>query len=302
MKQFNNKSLVIVLVVLAGIFLIAKVYRTPKRESNLKDAIVSVDTSKVTEISIVDASDKKGEIKLDRDENRWVVHNENKTAPVHMQAVKSLMESIATLSAQKLVTRKKEKWDEYGVSDSTATHLVVFEQGKTVADWWVGKNAGGITYIRVAEEDEVYGIDGMLKTVISKDYNEWRDKTFLAIDKNSVISIAFSYLGDSSFVLEKKNNSWKTGAEEVDSTKVENYLNTISSKSLSSFADNFEASGRQPDAYIHIKNNDNSSVTINGWRRENDWVLTSSYQKGVYFSSEGSSIDKDLFAGRNNFR
>lgn len=297
MKQFNNKVLIIVLALLAGIFILSKVFRSPKRESNLSNAFASIDTSRVTEIRITKPHQT---FKLVRSNYRWSVHQENKTASAQQSHIKSLLGSIVNVTAQKLVTRNQEKWNDYNVSDSTGMQVVILENGNTSAHWIVGKQ-GSSSYMRESGEDNVYAVAGSIHEDLSREYNDWRDKTFIRINKDNVSSISFHYPADSSFTLEKKESGWMAGAEKADSASVDRYLNRFASKNLSSFEDDFTPAGRAADVSIEFKNKDHTSFTVQAWKQDSVWILTSSYQEGVFFSSVASSIAEDLFVGRNEF-
>lgn len=296
MKQLNNRILIVVLAVLAGIFIVSKVFRSPKRESNLSNAFVSIDTSRVMEIRITKPDES---LKLVRNDHGWTVQNDNKSFSVHHPYVKNLLGTISNMSAQKLVARNPEKWNDYGVGDSTGIQVVILEKETPSAHWFVGKQ-GSSVYMRTSEDEKVYAVTTSIHSNVSRAFNEWRDKTFLKVNKDNVSSIQFKYPSDSSFTLEKKENGWMIGTVKADSASVEKYLNRLSSKNLSSFADDFTAS-RAADVSVEIKNKDNTSSSVQAWYQDSVWVLTSSRQEGVFFSSEGSSITDDLFAGKGDF-
>lgn len=301
MKQFNNKILIIILLVLTGMFVVSKLIRSPRRESNLSDALTSVDTAKVSEVRIQRAASANGKaIKLVRSGNNWTVQSENKTANADAATVKNLLEAVRNVKAERLMTKETEKWSNYEVTDSAGTHLVV-TAGEPLADWWIGKRSGGFTYVREDEEDEVYAVNESLLSSVDRDFNEWRDKSFLSLLIDNVTDITFTYPADSGFVLTKKDNAWMLGNEKADSASVQSYLNKFSRKKLTSFADDVDLSGKASDIIISFKNGNVTLSTVQAWKREDDWVLTSSQYEGVFFSSKGSSIEEELFVGRNDF-
>jgi hypothetical protein len=212
------------------------------------------------------------------------------------------------MQAQRMTSRKKEKWNDFNVGDNS-THVSVYQDGNKVADFHVGKlgftqsNNGGFggayTYVRLSDEDEVYTVEGFLESTFNNSFNDWRDKTFLKLDKTQITKISFRYPGDSSFVLEKRDSVWFAGNDKVNQVKAESLLNQFISKYLTEFVDGFIPAS-QPTATIQVEGQSGNLVTIEGWKRDDtEWTLTSSIQKGVYFSNKGSTMVNDLFIGRN---
>lgn len=318
MKKLNNKILLIVLGVLIGIFVLVRLFRAPALESNLKKELTLVDTSKVTLIKLWPEATNGSEIQFVRSGNKWSIKKDNKEYNLEQGAASSLMSYLVKMVPQKMVTRKKEKWTDYQVGDS-ATHVQLFAGKDNVADIRIGKIGfdqaqlqqmqqqqqfgrggfnGGYTYVRLEGEDEVYTVDGFLSSSFNRELNDWRDKSLLRIKKDNVTKIAFNY-PDSGFVADKREKKWWIGDQMADSTKFKTYLNQLEYKNASSFADDFNPN-RQPDISLNIDGAAGPLATLQAWKRETDWVVTSTHQPGVYFSTEGSGIYNTVFERRKN--
>jgi hypothetical protein len=299
MKQLNNKLLVGILVVFAAIFIFIKVFRAPGRESNMSNVFPAIDTAAITRITIFPVLENKQEIKLSRENGSWKAAKESITATASVYTVKELLQSISSIQVQQLVTKKRESWSNYGVSDSTGTHLQLYKGDEQVADWWIGQGAdGNSSFIRAAGEDKVYATERSLGHTINRPFNDWRDKTFLRIKSDQLNTVEFQYPADSSFTLIKKEKKWMIGSDPADSAAVEAFLAKQAFQNMANFIDNFSPDSREADMVIRFKKDNILYASVSAWKRENDWVLTSSYQKGVYFSSEGSTIINDLFPGK----
>jgi hypothetical protein len=161
-------------------------------------------------------------------------------------------------------------------------------------------NAGGIfTYVRLANENEVYSVEGFLESTFNKSYNDWRDKAFLRLKKEMITSIQFYYPADSSFMLTKKEKGWWIGSERADSLKVNNYISQLELKNATTFADNY-LPGKAAEVTIQLKGESGLLASIEGWKRANDWALKSSWQPTIYFSSDQTGIVKSLFESKKN--
>lgn len=316
MKKLNNKTLIIILVVLVGIFALVRIFRTPTQRSNMRKELVSLDTATVTQIKLTPKSES-AELTFTREGKNWTLKKGDKTYNVEQSSVTSILGQLVKLTPQKMVSRKKEKWSDYQVGDSS-TRVQVFAGSDAVADLKIGRIGfnqnpaqmqqqqyggggfgGGFTYVRVADEDEVYTVDGFLESSFNRQLNDFRNKTLIRINKDYLTKISFNY-PDSGFVAENRDKKWWIGTVAADSNKMKAYLNQLGFKNATSFADDFVAN-RQPDLSLVVEGTTGTLATLQAWKRENDWVFASSQQANVYFSSEGSGLFQTLFERKKNF-
>jgi len=306
MKKLSNKILLTGLVVLVGIFAASRFFRSPGLESNLRKNLLTLDTAKIDEIKILPSKERTEELRLVREGNLWKVIKGTRQEPASKSSVKNLLSSL-NMEAQQMVSRKKEKWEEFNVGNNS-THVTVFNEGNKLADFHVGKlgftqsSGGGFggsyTYVRLSDEDQVYSVDGFLEPTFNSTFNDWRDKTLSKLNKEDVIKLSFNYPADSGFVVEKRDSVWYTAADKVDPSKIENLLNLLAAKYASEFAEDFTPTSL-PTATLQIDGKVGNLLRIEAWKKdEAEWILSSSHQKGIYFSVKGSSATKDVFVGR----
>ena len=299
MKKSNNTILLVALIVLLGGYVLSRVFRSPSLESNLNEHLLTLDTSMISAIHINPAS-AKGEIKLVRSGRNWEAQFNQSTSKVDIAQVKNALRSIREIHPERLVTRKKEKCQDYNV-DTTGTNVKVYIGQNDPTEFWVGKASGGGTTVRLEGEDNVYEVKESLESSFNKPFSGWRDKTFLRVNPDAISKVIFEYPADSSFVLEKTGTKWIIGNSAADSTKVRTYLNRFRSQNLSEFADNFK-SENLPVWVVTLYNNSTKTIELKGWNTEdNRWVVTSSIQPGVYFESDNTSLMDQLFAGKKRF-
>jgi hypothetical protein len=308
MKKLNNKILIGVLVGLAVVFALSRIFRSSRLQSNLKTELLQVDTASVDKVLVFAVAEKGKELELAREGSKWTVKKDNRTANTEQGSVNGALATFVKLKPLRLVTKKKEKWNEYSVTDSS-TRVKVFKGTELAADLFVGRigynqssdgqfNAGGIfTYVRLAGENEVYAVEGFLESTFNRSFNDWRDKSFLRLKKDMITEIQFSYPADSSFTLTKKDNRWWIGTELADSTKVNQFISQWEYKNANAFADEFVAT-MKADVAVQVKGASGTLATIEGWKRPADWVLKSSWQPTIYFSSENSGLVKTLFEAK----
>jgi hypothetical protein len=296
MKQHTNQILFVVLLLLLSAFVLTKVFRTPALESNLDTDLFRVDTGKVAAIKLQPPGDEK-ELTLERKDSGWILQQHEKTATAERYAVKNLLLALNTLMPERIISRKQEKWDDYNVGDSTALHVITYdEKADELSHLLIGKESGGSSYVRAADQDEVYAVEGGLQSRFSKGFNEWRDKTFLRTEKARLSKITFRYPADTGFVLLKNGRNWMINEEKADSIKVQNLLDKIQFKELSNFADSFAPAG-EADVTMIMEGSSGPRTVVRGWKAPGrQWILNSSLQETAYFSD--STFAQRLFVGK----
>jgi|SRR5688572_5820065 hypothetical protein len=300
MKRSNNKILFIVLIVLVGGFVLTRVFRAPSLERNIDETLLTLDTSKVRGIHISPAIQTQKEIRLIRSGNDWQLQQDKRNARAEMRQVKTALGSLAAIKADRVLTRKKEKWASYNV-DTAGTRVKIVLGQNDLKEFWVGKMNGGGSSIRLEDENDVYETRAPLEGNFNKNFNEWRDKTFLKVQPENISKITFQYPGDSSFVLIQSANKWQIDNVKADSSNVQTYLNRFRSRFLQDFDDDFTPS-EEASYTVTLDIRSTAPVAIKAWQVQKDrWVLNSSQQQDVYFSSADPSVIRDLFVGKSSF-
>ena len=297
MKKFSNKILVVVFLVLVALFVGSKVLLAPARESNLDADALAVDTASLASIIFYNHKDS-GDVMLEKNNGSWTVSRNGKHFRARESTVSSFVSALAGLHPQRIASRKKEKWDDYQVGDTSAIKVSLQDQnGDDATTFFFGKETGGHTFVRTADGDEVFVVEGYLRQKADKGFNEWRDPALLRLNKDLITKITFEYPADSGFVVEK-NPSWKIGGTKADSTAVENYLRQLRSKDHREYADTFTP-GRNPDVTVTFTG-DKEETVIKGWNTAfYEWVINSSHQPDVYFLDKTMALPGSLFIGKN---
>lgn len=306
MKKLSNKTLLIALVVLVGIFGASRLFRSPARESNLRRDLISTDTAAITELRILPGKDRSEEIKITREGNGWKVSKGNRVAGGDRNYIKSALTALYRMQAQRQASRKKEKWEEFNVGEKS-THVSGYAGERKVVDVHIGKlgfaqgGSGGFggsyTYVRLSDEDEVYTVQGFLESSFNNAFNDWRNKTLSKVNKDDIVKISFRYPADSGFVVEKRDSIWYAASEKANPAKVDALANQLSAKYLTEFADDI-AAAQPADVTIIVDGKAGTLAIIEAWKKGDEWIFSGSAQKGVYFSSKGSTVVKDILIGQ----
>lgn len=301
MTTLTNRTLTILLVALIVVYLGARIIRVPKRESTLDMALVNIDTSAVRQVKLYPVSGGWQEVLLSRAAGGWKVERDGLSVEADSNAVKELIGSFMGMKASRVVTEQKAKWDDYKVGDTSGTRIVVLGEGAvSLGEWWVGEApaqgggmyGGGQSYVRLNNDDKVYAADGSLHSQYNKPFNDWRNKAFLRIDKNSLTGVTAS--GAESWSLKRDSTAWLLDGAKADSAAAERYLRRFASMNLSEFADGFRPAGGA-DALLTLSGTAGELASIQAWKvTDSTWTVQSSQRPQVYFNVDSKKFGEEL--------
>lgn len=318
-KKMNNTWLVIILAVLAVILVLTKLIKEPREQSTLKTDLIAIDTSKVSKILMNKGVNKDNTIEFDRKGDTWTVSQGAITSKEEKGSANGIIESLVTVKPQRLVATSKSKWNDYELTDSTATEITFMNNdNKTMGSIMIGKftynqpsnsyaaygrgGYSGTSYVRIPGENNVYAVEGFLSMMLRRNFNSWRDKTFTTADRKDITKVTFSYPADSSFVLSYKDSTWYAADNRADSLKTSEYLGRLSSSQGATFKDQYTPD--QPPVYsLKIEGNNMQPINIacypgNG---ADEYIMHSSQNPDIYFESGKTGLFDQLLKTERYF-
>ena len=314
-KKNNTRTLLIILVVLIGFFALLQV-RNRKSESTLRPDLIHVDTAKVTTILLYPRAENGAELKITKAKNGWRIQKGEKDAPVEAGSVKNILTEVLRIRPKRLVAVSDTAWDNYSVTDSTATRIIVQEGRKKTLDLYVGRfnvnqssqmyggyqgRVIGSSYIRPAGEKKVYEVDGFLALSFNQNFDAWRDHMFLRTTRGNLRKFNFTYPSDSGFVVENADSLWKVDGIPADSAGIQDYLSDWPFRRYSDFADDFEPPAN-PDYQITAEGNDMDPVVLKAYiHPKYRFVIHSSMNPETWFADRDSTIFKTFFVPKAKF-
>ncbi len=315
----NNRVLLIILAALLGIFVLVRVFRTSKREKTLRTELIHVDTSRISRIRLYPGAEDHEEILFRKNpEGSWRVRHGDVDAEADPRSVKSMLTEILNIKPERLAATSRDKFAEFQLTDSLATRIVVEEGKKETLDLLVGKFSykpspgpsyggysnrygRGISYIRLHDEEHIYAVDGFLTMSFNQGFNAWRNQVVTDLNRQDLTAFRFDYPADSGFVVRQRDSVWYIGSVRPDSASMIQYLNTISHRSGSSFADDLKPSGN-PDFQLTIEGRNMRPVNLKGYLKdEEEIIIHSSQNPEAWFKSKKTGLFDDLFKGKGYF-
>lgn len=305
-KKLNSKTLIIVFAVLLVLVVLMKVVQHSKGDRNFSAKFFEVDTAKVSSFMIKPHGSKE-EVHLVRNGKAWDLVKKNKTYRIEKNSVQPLLYELLNLKPDHLAGMDKSEWAQYQVTDSAATRVKVEQDGKVVADFFLGKFSfqqyQQTTYVRINNDDNVYAVSGIPAMTFNKSADDFRNKLMVQINHvPDVTKLDFSY-PDSSFVMQKENNSWTINGAKLDSAKVATYLTTLSSLYASEFVDDDVVPGALKLS-LKIEGKNVQPIELKAFAADaaNQYVVTSNMNPEGKFSGVKGDLAKRIFVGQAGFK
>jgi hypothetical protein len=318
-KKGNIKILLVILVLLAAVFALIKIQESKQGERTFRSHIVDADTSNVTAI-VIKQPKKNKKLELYQSNGQWKVKQGTEEYAAYPSTLNRLLSTLDGLKTESVAAMSKDSWNDYEVTDSVATKVIVKTNNNETQEFLIGKfnfkqpknqqpmhylrgsNRGTMqTYIRLAGENEVYIVEGYLKMIFRTNVDNYRDKTIIRSNKDAWTRLSYKYPGDSSFVLEKVNKKWMiNGSTLADSNKVISYLNRIDHTVSNNFIN-----VQQPKNYpikLEIEGEDmTKSIEIKAVKADtiNNYFIRSTMNPNALFADKQNTIFKKVFIGKN---
>ena len=152
-------------------------------------------------------------------------------------SVASLVHDVRTLRVTNIVSNKPEKFGVFQV-DSTGTRVRLFAGGKETSSFVLGKATTSYLemYARREGSNDVLLVSGASAYVFSRPVRDWRDKSIVAVSRESIADVHYQY-GDTTFVLAMKDSVWTIGGEKAQVDAVNTLLNSLASVQADDFVD-----------------------------------------------------------------
>jgi hypothetical protein len=312
--NFKNRNLLIIFLILAALFVVTRFTSKKRSDRTLKTDIVQIDTSQVTSILLYPRAEHGIGLEFSKAPASWTVTREGLSASADMRNVNSLLGELSGLQTEQLVARSRESWSGYQVDDSLGTRIVVKEGNKTTLDLVVGRfhfqpppqnsydpyrqNRGtGKSYVRLTGEEEVYSVEGFLAMSINQPFNRWRDQTITRINTSRLSRITFDYPADSGFVAQRNDAGWMVAGILADSASMETFVNGLSRKSHSEYANGFQPDA-EPDYRATFEGDNMTTQIVQAYiTGEDNLVLNSSLNPDSWFMITREDLFHDLFPG-----
>ena len=124
---------------------------------------------------------------LVKQNDRWLVESMD-NYPADQTAVEELLDTVAEMKMIQRASSNPEKQAVFQVDSSGVEAKLTDASGSLLAHLFAGKTTPDIfnSYVRAADSDDVYIVQGYLKATFDKGYRSWRDRTIFAFLKEDL--------------------------------------------------------------------------------------------------------------------
>ncbi len=290
-RKINIRILAIVFGALLALVVLVEFMDARKGNRTFKTNLVEVAVEEITAVEIYPNATNGTLIKLFRENDLWKVESEGKKYNSDQTIPGRLISELNSLKTKNVAATKKESWEKFEVTDSLGTRVKLIAGTKLFTELIIGKFSfseprNTTSYVRLAGEKEVYGVEGLLSMSFNRNLNAFRDRSIIKSNKTDWTKLTFVYPADSSFVLEKKGEKWVIGEMETDSAAVVQYFNSIANLTDGNFAEQ-----KPPIAPTHRLtiegNNGMQKVEISGYFvNPDEFVLESNQNPDTWMNSK----------------
>ena len=303
-RKVNIKILAAIFAVLLVAVVLIEIADSKKGNRTFKADLVEVNADNVTSIELYPKVTAGEKIRLYKENDMWKVESEGQSYSADQSVAGSMISELNQMEPQSVVATDKDRWPQFEVTDSLGTRVKLFNGDKLLADVIIGKFSFSqprnmTSYVRLADDKEVYGVDGMIGMSFNRDLKSFRDKTVIKSSSADWTKLTFDYPADSSFVLEKVNDKWTVDGQPADSAAVAQYFNSISTLNEGRYAENKPVVA--PTHRLNIEgNNMMEPIEITGYKTEDEnFIIESSQNTDSYFNSP--ELVKKVFVSRSKF-
>lgn len=307
LKDTSNKKLGIVFGILLIIALVIFVSDPGSNERTFRSELVKIDTTSVTQIVIYAKNTEDTPVKLFKEDSSWKVQLENeKNASVPKSKIDNLLSQLIQIKPERLAGRGEASYNDFEVDDS-ATRVEVYEGSNKTLDLLIGKFTFQQprtmkSFVRLAEDTDVYEVDGFLSMTFNQDANSYRDQTVINDNVNNWNSLAFSYPADSSYQIVKVDNVWRlSNGTMLDSAKTETALRQLANLRGSEFVDIDEPELPLPEFKLTVIKNNNDQIEVFGYKVADKVIINSSQNPKSYFDGNEGNLFGRVFIGIKKF-
>ncbi|RMD50570.1 MAG: DUF4340 domain-containing protein [Ignavibacteria bacterium] len=305
-KKSSSNTLTYVFIAL--LVIVGVIYLTDlgKNERTFKKEIVDIDTADVNEIVIAPKSMNGKSFRIFREDMNWFVeYDSGKVDETPSSKIKNMFNELMKAKTQRIAARSQSKWSEYQV-DSGATNIKIYEDGDLALDLIIGKIAFHQprtmnTFVRLADEDDVYEVQGFLSMTFNQGAETWRDGTILKGDIDTWNKVSVEFPGDSSFEVHKVNKKWIGLGVAADSAQTVRTLRTISSLTGSKFINNVSVDTLGAPKYKLTVETETDTVVVNGYEKNDLFVIESSMNPNTLFDGNNGKLKDRVFPSPKKF-
>ena len=151
-KSFKN--LIIFFVILVVLYLI----NLQNQKNNQMSSDLIFNKNQIENIEKVIIKDLNGEIILEKLDSTWTI-NQSDSLTIKERSLDNLFSRVLKTKKENSITKKKEKYNKYGVDDSSGIFITLFNENNKILVSCIFGSAKSFGYMRYIDQPQVYLIN-----------------------------------------------------------------------------------------------------------------------------------------------
>lgn len=292
----------VVLVALSGVVYWSN-RQKPKEPEAAKDAAPKILTLNEADIQKIEIKKKDQDVVVQRKPGGWELTSPQ-TLRADADAVGSMLNTLASLTSDRLVEDKPADLGQYGLAQPTTQVAVTSKDGKTHTVL-LGDDAptGGSTFVKLAGDPRVFTVPSYTKTNLDKNPRDLRDKRLLTFEEDKVTRLEVAGSKQAIEFGRNGQNEWqilKPAPMRADNFQVGELMRKLKDAHLDE-ADSKQFAGAVPVATVKVTDASGTQQLQVRKAKDNNYYAKSSVVEGVQklAADLGSSLDKPVDEFRN---
>ncbi len=190
-----DKKTIISIAAFVVLLLIVLLVRSDPYDTKIeepKDVWPTIVPDDIDKIEIVRETES---ISLEKRASGWVLASHG-DAVANDNFVKTLLDRLEKLEISHLISDNPDKHGSFEV-DEKGARLKLFKGGTELASIIVGKNTADYSgsFVRLPDDNLVYATKGVIRSSIVRKPDDWRDKSILNLNQDSIVKVSIDKLG-----------------------------------------------------------------------------------------------------------
>ena len=139
-KSKNKSILVLVFVVLLIAVVITQINKSKKGERSFDPELMSFDVEEVVSMQLYTKSNNFEPFSIVKNGEEWTIEQNDQVYPADPDLISSMVNELSTLEAKQVVAKKKDRWAEFDVTDTSGVRVVVNSDKKVIGDLFIASH------------------------------------------------------------------------------------------------------------------------------------------------------------------
>lgn len=219
------------------------------------------------------------------------------------QVVQRVRDALDAARVTGLAGRNPANHGRFGLAGDSTWHVTLHSADDSVRLLIGGSGSGFSTaFVRLPERDDVYEVDGGLRSALARPLDDWRDRTIARVDTARIASLSLERDG-AGMTVTRADSAWTLDGEAADSARVAQLLSALARVDASGFSDGtVDVSDDGVRRLVALDAAGDTLVALAFHRLDPDWYVRGKGDPQLYRIS-GYTVDRlvpaqDELAGR----